>query len=229
MSAALPASAEAANSPDLGEFKLSIEGVQTTQGTISTRPDQDGDGKADCVSPGTFTETVRFKTKKPLRIRAAFPRRLVLVAVGRVTAAEVVTSGTVERSSNGVAEVMRCGIGPQPTDCGIRTFKRWRLLVQPHGDTRVSIGNAALRLDDPFKKCQVAAGSRFPGFLSGPKTNSTARFYAKVPDFVSKLRKRNKVVATGGGKRVDRSAHGFDPASEATSTTSWKVTFVPTE
>ena len=222
------AQAAPASTVRITDYRVTVEGVQTTAWTRNHVRAH----RCDWDETGSGTEVVRFATARPMPVRVLTgmgnPVIFTRVARGeaanqlpvraRITRTGVLSRGATEACSEGDGTG---GGPPAAPDCGRRTSGE--LAVWPRSDARGRIGLEAVSSPIPFvplyRSCPLF-GTGWPDLLAhaGPRGTPITQVFR-----VRELLSHGRYILVGSGRRVTD-----DGDTKATTTIRWSISFTRT-
>jgi hypothetical protein len=181
----------AAASAQIANFRASLAGTYTQQGTSTDSRcwTDDGDGNGNVTYhtvTSTASETDSFHSIKPINLQVS--RVILQKTVDAGSFQQLLTTYTLHRESvMGPDTPANCDPDNDPgaptPDCGTKT-KTYRIRVygrvdKPAFSFLFSNGSNTIYPDDPFTGCRLAGGGLWPGSLetSGPAPVNPAKLF----------------------------------------------------
>jgi hypothetical protein len=176
-----------AASAQIANFKASLSGTYTQQGTTTDNRCSHDDGNGTVTySSVTYqsSETDSFQSVKPIKLQVS--RVILQKTVDAGSFQQLITKFTLhrERTADATCSSDNDPFAPTP-DCGTKT-KSYRIRVygrvdKPAFSYLFSNGSNTIYPDDPFSGCRLEGGGLWPGSLetSGPAPIKPARLFNK--------------------------------------------------
>lgn len=214
---ALCAPASAAGGYRQAVFKAEVEGVQRTSVTHSHEPLH----RCDVRDYSTGKETVRFASRKPLKVTVArVPGVSGYTVLYGKRGQGIPTRARVNRrfSPQVTAPPSDCppagdgnGGGPLPPDCGTRTISPWMIAIESPRRELVSL--EADHFEDPYQRCP---GGAFPELVHENTRGDT--IVSRLPEKELFDQRIGKLIVIGRGER-SYLLHDYDE----TTTVRWSL------
>jgi hypothetical protein len=202
---AVTASSAGASRPHYANFKVTVNGIETT----SVNGRQECEDAAGTIAAAKATQTAKFSTSRSTVLQFyKVGKSLSVIKPNGLSTPKVVASGSVTRQSDygpaGSQPPPACG-GPANSGCGTTTLPHIVLVVQPG-----RVGEVSLLVDKPQLSdvdCPVPMLS-FPDIVgtTDPGRDEHVTYSAKIP---RGLLNRHKRVLVIHGKGI-ATRHGRD-------------------